>query len=287
MTTEPRATQVGRTFAAQVNGIDLRRPLDSATKEWIEQALGQFGVLSFGPQQIDDDLQHAFIEHFGPPFETTMREATSGHRHFYDITNVDEAGQKLDPASTRAMVLLGNFIWHTDGSQAQPPTRLSALHARQLPSNPPPTEYADMRAAWDALSPSRQKELEGLQIVHDFFWSRLQIGMKMEDFSEQTLQSRPNVTHPLVRTHPVTGRKSLYLASHASHPVGWPVQEGRAFMKELIAHATQPQFVYSHEWVPHEVVMWDDRWTMHRATHYEGGEARKMRWCGARETAPV
>jgi alpha-ketoglutarate-dependent 2,4-dichlorophenoxyacetate dioxygenase len=243
----PNLKQVGRTFAAKVTGVDLRTRLDPATKDWIEDALAHYGVLALGPQKIDDDHQ----------------------------------------GSTRALVLLGNALWHTDGSQMQPPTRVSALHARVLPPSPPPTEYADMRAAWDALPGARQQEIEDLHVVHNFFWSREQIGMGIADFSEETVRLRPPVTHPLVRINPITGRKSLYLASHASHPIGWPIDEGRALIKGLIAHATRPDFVYSHDWEPDELVMWDDRWTMHRSTPYKELHPRKMRWCGARETEPV
>ena len=278
---------VGNKFGARLAGIDLRTRTSPETKEEIEQALAHYGVVSLGPQKIGDEEQQSFIELFGPAYEAAVKEAGTNHKNFYDITTVDEHGRQIEEGSMRALVLLGNSLWHTDGSQAQPPTRISALHARVLPPSPPPTEYADMRAAWDALPAGRQKELEGLSIVHDFFWSREQIGVNRSSFSEETLRRLPPVAHPLVRTNPITGRKSLYLASHASHPEGWPLEQGRALMKELIAHATQRQFVYSHQWVPDELVLWDDRWTMHRATPYQEPHPRKMRWCGARETVPV
>ena len=282
-----RLKTLGNTFAARVTGIDLRVRLGAAEARWVEDALAHHGVLSFGPQHIADADQQAFIELFGPPFETVIKEAQASHKHFFDITTVDEDDQPLAPESTRAMVLAANFLWHTDGSTVPCCTRVSALHARVLPPQPPPTEFADMRAAWDALPPARQKELEKLDVLHSLMWSREQTGMKPSDFSEESRRLRPPVPHPLVRVNPITGRKSLYLAAHASHPVGWPVDEGRAFIKELIAYATQPEFVYSHDWMNDELVVWDDRWTMHRAIPFESAHPRKMRWCGAVETVPV
>jgi alpha-ketoglutarate-dependent 2,4-dichlorophenoxyacetate dioxygenase len=144
-----------------------------------------------------------------------------------------------------------------------------------------------MRAAWNALPAARRAELDGLLIEHNVFWSREQIGMRLEDFSEETRSERGPVQHPLVRRHRRTGRESLYLASHASHVVGRPVAEGRALLRQLIEHATRPEFVYSHAWSLHDLVMWDDSWTMHRATPYAGSEPRALRWCGVREVEPV
>ncbi|KQT13332.1 TauD/TfdA dioxygenase family protein [Ramlibacter sp. Leaf400] len=275
------------TFGARVTGADLKSGIGAAEVEAIEQAIATYGVLVFGQQPIGDDEQQAFIQQFGPPVVTRLKEIASGHPHFYDISTVDDEGNPIPESSARGMYLLANLLWHTDGSQNQPPIRLTALHARVLPDNPPNTEYADMRAAWDALPASRQRELEGLQVQHSILWSREQIGMKASDFSEETLRERQPVVHPLVRLNARTGRKSLYLASHASHIIGRPLDEGRALVQELMAHATQPRFVYSHAWQRGELVMWDDSWTMHRATPYKGSQPRQMRWCGVRELEAV
>jgi alpha-ketoglutarate-dependent 2,4-dichlorophenoxyacetate dioxygenase len=279
--------QVGRTFAAEATGIDLRQPIDEETRDDIEDALAQYGVVAFRGQQLNDDQQQAFIQMFGPPVVAKIKELVTSHPHFLDIGTVDAQGRPIEQGSAQGMYMLANSLWHTDGSQAQPPIRLTALHARELPSEPPPTEYADMRAAWEALSPERQAQLENLQAVHSIFWSREQIGMKAADFSEETRAEMKPVVHPLVRTNPRTGRKSLYLASHASHIVGMPLEEGRALIQELIAFATQPQFVFAYAWTPNDLVMWDDRWTMHRATPYDRPQPRKLRWCGVRELEPV
>lgn len=169
----------------------------------------------------------------------------------------------------------------------QPPIRLTALSARTLPRVPPDTEYADLRAAYEALPAALRARIDGLSAVHSILYSRTKMGMKPEDFDPGLLASRPPVVHPLVRTHPRNGRKNLYLASHASHIVGMPEDEGRALIEELTAHATRPGFVYAHKWQAHDLVMWDDSWTMHRSTPYSGSEPRILRWSGVLELAPV
>ena len=280
--------RINETFVAEVRGLDLSQGIDTRMVETIDQALAENGVLVFHNQhRLDDDMQQAFIQQFGPPVVTALKEIASGHPHFYDIGNVDPDGKPISEESARGMYMLANLLWHTDGSQNQPPIRLTALHARVLPPTPPPTEYADMRAAWDALPESRQRELEGLVVEHSIYWSREKMGMPMSSFSAETLSERKPVQHPLVRTHPRTGRKSLYLASHASHVIGWPIEKGRALIEELTAHATQPRYVYAHQWHDGDLVMWDDTWTMHRSTPYNEPHPRQLRWCGVRELHPV
>lgn len=279
--------RIGKTFAARVHGVDLARGIGPAEVAIIEDGLARNGVLVFDDQHIDDDAQQAFIEQFGPPHRAALKEIASNHPHFYDIGTVDYAGNARAKDGIADLYMRANLLWHTDGAQNQPPIRLTALHARTLPPEPPPTEYADMHAAWAALPPARQRELDGLLVEHSIYRSREQMGMKMTDFSEESLRERKPVQHPLIRTNSRTGRKSLYLASHASHVIGWPLETGRALIEELIAHATQPQFVYSHAWSLHQLVMWDDTWTMHRATPYDGAHPRHLRWCGVRELEPV
>jgi len=286
----PTPRRLGRTFAAEIVGLDLRRGIDAQTAEEIEQALAENGVLCFRDQPLDDDQQQAFIQLFGPPFVTELKEVTSGdrhHPHFYDIANVDENGRPITEDSIRGLYMKANQLWHTDGSQIQPPIRITALNARVLPPDAPDTHYADMKAAWDALPDRRKAEIDGLQVEHSMLVSRAKMGMKAEEFSEASRKLRPPVVHPLVRYHPRTGRKSLYLASHASHIIGWPQDEGAALIAELMAFATQPAFVYEHKWRPYDLVMWDDSATMHRATPYQSPHHRVMRWCGVRELEPV
>ena len=281
---------IDKDFAAEVRNIDLAGGIDAAQTESLEQALAEYGVLVFRRQPLNDAQQQGFIERFGPPIVTQLDElknARNHNPHFIDIATVDEDGKPIAAESSRGMDLLANQLWHTDGSQVQPPVRLTALSARQLPPSPPPTEYANMRAAWEALSPQRQALVDGRVAEHSIFHSRAKIGMRMSDFSEATRQNRKAVTHAMVRRNKRTGRKSLYLASHASHIVGIPVLEGRALIDELTEFATQRQFVYTHQWQSDDLVMWDDSWTMHRSTPYSEPHPRVMRWCGVRELEPV
>jgi alpha-ketoglutarate-dependent 2,4-dichlorophenoxyacetate dioxygenase len=280
-------TRIGRTFAAEVHGMDLRKGIDGNLAAEIDRALATHGVLVFRGQALDDDSQQAFIEKFGPPVVTNFKEIATGHPHFYDVGTVDSEGKPIDEDSVKGQYLLANQLWHTDGSQNQPPIRVTALHARVLPPVPPPTEYADMRAAWNDLPRETRDEIDGLVVEHSIYWSRSKIGMSMDDFSEETKAARKPVQHPLVRTHPLNGLKSLYLASHASHVIGWPVEKGRALIERLTAHATKPQYVYSHQWQTNDLVMWDDSWTMHRSTPYKDKYPRMMRWCGVRELEAV
>lgn len=280
-------TRLGRTFAAEARGFDLKRTLDASQVDAIEQGLAQYGVVVFRGQDLDVPEQTAFIRNFGPDRNAGFKEVAGANPMFVDVGTVDDQGQPIPLDSARGQYLLANRLWHTDGSFLERPIRLTALLARELPPRPPPTEYADMRAAWEALSSTRQAEIDALQVVHSIVRSREQMGFTAEKFATQTLKDHPAVTHPLVRTHPVNGRKSLYLASHASHIAGWPLERGRTLVEELIAFATQPQFVYSHDWRLHDVVMWDDRWTMHRATPYDEPHPRKMRQAAVHETQPV
>ena len=279
--------RIGRTFAARVHGVDLARGIGPKEVEALEEGLARNGVLVFEDQRIEDDAQQAFIQQFGPPHQAVLKEIASNHPHFYDIGTVDFEGTPRAKDSIADLYMRANLLWHTDGAQNQPPIRLTALHARVLPPEPPPTEYADMHAAWEALSPEMQRSLEGLLVEHSIYRSRELMGMKRSDFSEESLRARKPVQHPLIRTNPRTGWRSLYLASHASHVIGWPLEKGRQLLDELIAHATQPRFVYSHAWSLHQLVMWDDSWTMHRATPYEGSHPRHLRWCGVRELEAV
>ncbi len=279
--------KLGRSFVARVTGIDLRHAPQPELIAAIEAALGEYGVLHFPDQPLAEAEQGTFIRSFGPPTVVGATEAIGKNRNFIDVGNVDDDGKPILLGSTRADFLRGNLLWHTDGSFNQPPIRLTCLLARELPPVPPPTEFADMRAAWNTLSPQRQSELEGLRVVHSIVRSREQMGMTIDRLSTETINNKAPVEHPLVRTHPANGRKSLYLAAHASHIVGWPLDQGRALLQDLIAFATKPQFVYSHDWKVDDLVMWDDRWTMHRATPYDAPYARKMRQCSIGETEPV
>ena len=287
MTTSSGFRKIGGTFVAEASGFDLLHKLSSTEVNAIEAAIADYGVLVFRNQPMDQAQQDAFIRQFGPERQPLFKEVAGGSKTLIDVGNVDDEGRPLGKDTVQGAYNLANRLWHTDGTFLELPIRLTGLLARQLPPVPPPTEYADMRAAWDALPPSRRKELEGLQIVHNVLRSREQVGFTADKFAAETLKLLPPVAHPLVRVHPHNGRKSLYLASHASHVEGWPIDKGRVLIADLIAFATQSQFTYSHDWRLHDFVLWDDRWTMHRATVYDGPHARKMRQCAVHETEPV
>jgi alpha-ketoglutarate-dependent 2,4-dichlorophenoxyacetate dioxygenase len=178
----------------------------------------------------------------------------------------------------RNLFNLGNQLWHTDSSFKRIPAKCSLLSARELPSPGPmgggETEFADMRAAWDALPEARKCQLDGLAVEHSIFRSRSQIGFA--DFNDAIFKELPPVRQALVRHHRYSGRTSLYLASHASHIIGRPVEEGRALIEELIAFATQPQFVYRHRWTVGDLVIWDNRCTMHRGRPYDDTQRRVL-----------
>lgn len=279
--------KLGKTFVAEASGFDLTRKLTPAQVAQIESSIGEYGVLVFHDQPMDQAQQDAFILQFGPERAPLFKEVSTRSKTLIDVGTVDDEGNPIGKDTLQGAYNLANRLWHTDGTFLELPIRLTGLLARELPPVPPPTEYANMRAAWDALPAERQAELEGLRVIHHVLRSREQVGFTADKFTPETLRILPPVSQPLVRVHPVNGRKSLYLASHASHIDGWPLEKGRALILELIAFATQPQFTYSHDWRKDDFVLWDDRWTMHRATPYDGPHPRKMRQCAVHETAPI
>ncbi len=279
-------------FAAEICDLSLKGGVTDEEYEELERVLSIYGVVIFrNDQPMNDDDQEALIKRFGPPVNSVLKTkkpedgGVIERPHFLDIATVDANNNPLAKDSFEHLYHLGNQLWHTDGTQIQPPIRVTMLSARVLPPIAPDTQYADMRAAWDALPEEEKKRLEGLQVEHSIFVSRAKVGLT--DFPAEAAKLRPPVVHPLVRTHPKTGRKSLYLASHASHIIGWEKAKGEALLEELIKFATQPQFVYAHKWKTGDLVMWDDSFTMHRAMPYDAPNPRKMRWSGAQELFPV
>ena len=192
----------------------------------------------------------------------------------------------MAPDHKRRLYLLANLLWHSDMSMRQPPARVTSLSARVLPQDPPNTEFADLRGAWDALPAERQAELLGLQVEHSVYASRARVGYT--EFSEETRRRLPPVVHPLVRVHARSGRRTLYMGAHASHVIGMPLEEGRRLLEELVAFATQPRFRHVHRWRDRDLIMWDNSCTLHRATEYDDLTVRReLRWCSSREPHPV
>jgi len=275
-------------FGAEIEGLDLTRPLDADSFEAVEQALAQYSLLSFRRQRVNDEQQLAFSSRFGRVHQSVMdtKRRRLADARFGDVSNLAKEGGLLAQGSERRKFSDANQLWHTDLSFMAMPARVTVLSARQLPPAPPATEYADMRAAWDALPPQRQRELEGLRVEHSIFASRARAGFT--EFSAEEREKAPPVVQPLVRVHARSGRKSLYLSSHAGRVVGMPEDESQDLLAELTRHATQPQFVFSYTWLPHDLICWDDSCTMHRATPFESDKyVRELRWNAVCEPAPL
>src|SRR6516225_1069238 len=192
-----------------------------------------------------------------------------------DFSNLDKDGRIMSAEDRVWFFKLGDRLWHSDSSFRPVPAKYSLLSGRVIPSWGANTEFADMRAAYDALHERGKAEVEDLVCEHSLIYSREVIGFT-ELTPEEIAAFRP-VRQPLVRTHPSTGRKSLFLAAHAGAIVGWTIPEARMFLRDLTEHATRREFVYSHEWRPHDLVMWDNRQTMHRARRFDHNEVRDVR----------
>ena len=272
--------QVGPCFAAEAEGLDLTRPLSDADVEAIHVAMDTHAVLVFHDQKLDDAQQLAFTRSLGE-IEHAIGTSLRGPDElrlpttFADVSNLDKNQQVFTRDDRRRLFGLGNRLWHSDSSFKVIPAKYSLLHARSVPSKGGNTEFADMRAAYDALDEETKKEIQDLVCEHSQIFSRQQLGFT--DFTDEERERFRPVRQRLVRTHPTTGRKSLYLASHAGGIVGWPVPEARAFLRDLVEHATQRQFVYAHRWRVNDLVMWDNRATMHRARPFPAHEPRDMR----------
>src|SRR2546423_674017 len=269
-------------FVGEVDGIDCRRPLNHDEVAAIEAGMDRYAVLVIREQFITDDEQLAFTLHFGEleaystPGHLRRRDEQRLGPGMADFSNLDKSGNVM-PADDRVWFFkLADRLWHSDSSFRPVPAKYSLLSARILPSWGGNTEFADMRAAYDALDARTKTEIEDLVCLHSLIYSRQAIGFT-ELSPEEMAAFRP-VRQRLVRTHPVTGRKSLFLAAHAGAIEGWTVPESRMFLRDLTEHAVQPSFVYSHGWRPGDLVMWDNRQVMHRARRFDDrNEIRDMR----------
>ena len=270
-------TKLHPLFMAEIGGVDLTQPVSASDYAAIDDAFNTHAVLVFRGQSVTEAQQVAFSKHFGPLIPTTnyhrKGEKQRLRAELADVSNIDHENNMLPVDSERRQHSLGNQLWHTDASFKHVPARCSLLAAHEVPPTGGETEFADMRAAFDALPQARKDEIEDLVVEHSIYRSRERMGFT--GYNEATRAELPPVQQVLVRTHPGSGRKTLYLAAHASHVLGWPLEKGQALMDELIAHATQPQFTYAHHWQVGDVVMWDNRCTMHRARPYEDLKYRR------------
>lgn len=277
-------------FAAEITGIDLRQPQSAATIDAIEDAIAQYGVLVFPGQDITDDQQLAFSRQLGPLEETRGTGISKPHEMrlhpaFADISNLNVDNTVLARDNRRRLYSLGNMLWHSDSSFKPIPSTYSLLSARVPVDKGGETQFADMRAAHDALDAETKAEIADLVCEHSLIYSRTTLGF-MDLTEEERATMRP-VRQVLVREHPRSGRKSLYLSSHIGKILGWPTPEAMAFIRDLTEHATQPAFVYTHLWRKHDLVIWDNRATMHRARRYDHTQVRDMRRTTVGDTRPT
>lgn len=263
-------------FAAEAGPLDLRAAGDGETLAQIRAGMDRYAVLVFRDQAFSGAEQMAFAQRLDGELHaktgaSVIAKNRFGNEALTDISNVDEDGQLLRARDRRRQYGLANRLWHTDASFQDPPGRYSMLFAVVLPPVAADTQFADMRAAYDALPDAMRTHIEGLRVHHSIAYSRQLLGF---EFSAQEQEILKGAVHPLVRTLPY-GRKSLYLASHASSIEGWPLPEARLLLRDLTEHATQPQFVYRHCWRAGDLVIWDNRATMHRATPFDDHTHRR------------
>lgn len=266
-------TELCATFAAEVSKINISKELSDDEIEELRIAIDKYGVLVFRNQPLSDEQQVRFSEYFGDIEIADLKNnitKTSERRlsqMFSDISNLDKDQKILEKDGRQRLFNLGNRIWHSDSSFRPVPARYSLLSARAVPVTGGNTQYADMHAAYDALDAKTLTEISDLQCEHSLLYSRARLGMA--EFTEQEKADFAPVTQPLVRSHPSTGRKSLFLSSHIGSVIGLTKPDGRLLIEELTELATQEKFVYTHRWQKDDLVMWDNRRTMHRARKYE------------------
>jgi alpha-ketoglutarate-dependent 2,4-dichlorophenoxyacetate dioxygenase len=282
--------QLQKHFVGEVSGVDLRQPLTKRQAAEIEAGMDKYAVLVFHAQDITDEQQLAFALNFGE--RERARGGTVVKKEDYrltsglnDVSNLGKDGKPLPRDSRAALFNLGNWLWHSDSSFRPIPAKFSLLSARIVNPKGGNTEFADMRAAYDALDDEMKAEIEDLICEHSLMYSRGSLGFL--DYSDEEKEMFKPVLQRLVRTHPVHGRKSLYLSSHAGAVRGMSVPEGRLLLRDLNEHATQPEFVYVHKWTLHDLVMWDNRQTMHRVRRYDQSQPRDMRRATVAGTAPT
>jgi alpha-ketoglutarate-dependent 2,4-dichlorophenoxyacetate dioxygenase len=265
-------------FFGKVEGVDLRKPVDPATFAEIEAAIDRHAVLVFPGQTIDDLQQIAFSGLFGP-LEGAAKTILKGSKprlqrsEIADVSNLDEHNGILKESDRRRLYSLGNRLWHTDASFRRVPARYSLLSARVIPPEGGETEFADLRAAYDALPDTMKTRIAGLVAEHSIWYSR---GLAAPlEIDEEERAALPPVPQVLVRTHPGSKRRTLYLAAHAFRIRGMSDAEGKALLDELTEFATQPRFVHTHRWTVGDLVMWDNRCTMHRGRPYDDARYRR------------
>jgi alpha-ketoglutarate-dependent 2,4-dichlorophenoxyacetate dioxygenase len=277
-------------FVGEVTGVDLTLPLSRDEALAIEAGMDEYAVLVFPKQDITDEQQLSFARNFGEREDTrggtvAKQEDARLTSGLADVSNLGKDGKPLPRDNRIHLFNLGNCLWHSDSSFRPIPAKFSLLSARVVNWKGGNTEFADMRAAYDAVDGETKAEIEDMICEHSLMYSRGALGFL--DYTEEEKAMFKPVLQRLVRTHPVHGRKSLYLSSHAGAIRGMSVPEARVLLRDLNEHATQPQFVYVHKWTVHDLVMWDNRQTMHRVRRYDQTQPRDMRRATVAGTAPT
>lgn len=267
-------------FVGEVSGLDLRRPMTPDEVKMIEAGMDRYAVLVFHGQDLTDQEQVAFSRNFGEielavGGDLTKPEERRLGLELADVSNLDKDNKPLARDDRRRMFALGNLLWHSDSSFRAVPAKYSLLSGRAVPGEGGNTEFADMRAAYDDLDAATKAEIEDMVTEHSLLFSRGILGFA--DYSEHERKAFAPVRQRLVRTHPVTGRKSLYLSAHAGGIVGMQMPEARCILRDLTEHATQPKYVYAHRWRQYDLIIWDNRQTLHRARRFDPTKVRDMR----------
>jgi alpha-ketoglutarate-dependent 2,4-dichlorophenoxyacetate dioxygenase len=274
-------------FGGEVAGVDLREPLSTQTIAAIHEGMDRHGILVFHDQMMTPAQQRTMTEQLGPlelGFARVVRHRgqeppsappRTGYADVADMSNLGEDGQPVERSDRKIVGNMANQLWHSDSSFQKPAAKYSLLLAVRLPSWGGETEFCDLRAAYDALDSGMKAELEGLEAEHYALHSRILLGD--DEYSEAARGVFPPVLWPIVRTHPGSGRKLLFIGVHTRRVVGMTVAEGRVLLMDLLEHATQPQFVYRHVWKPGDLVIWDNRATLHRGRRWDMNEARELR----------
>jgi alpha-ketoglutarate-dependent 2,4-dichlorophenoxyacetate dioxygenase len=264
-------------FVGEVTSpISLRETTDEETLSQLRSGMDQYAVLVIHGQDFTNEEQMAFAERLDGQLNRVgvlKKKNKFGDNALIDISNIDESGDILDTYSRQRMYSLGNRLWHTDAAFNDPRGRYSMLHARVVPPVGGETEFCDLRAAYDALDDTTKADIEGLKAHFSVMHSRKTLGF--EEFTQEEAERLEGAVHPVVHTIPGSGRKSLYIASHASHIVDWPVPDGRLLLLDLRDHAVQKEYRYAHRWQPGDFVIWDNRCTMHRGLPYEDDRYRR------------
>lgn len=272
--------QIHPVFVGEVSGVDISRPLTPDEAAAIDAGINKYAVLVFHDQNLTDEQQMAFTRNFGAIEDARGGNVTKPQDKrlvtgMNDVSNLGKDGKPLARDNRQRLFNIGNSLWHSDSSFRAVPAKYSLLSARVVNPKGGNTEFADMRAAYDALDDDTKREIDDLVCEHSLMYSRGSLGFL--DYSDEEKQMFKPVQQRLVRRHPQTGRKSLYLSSHAGAILGMPMPEARLLLRDLTEHATQPAFVYVHNWRVNDLVIWDNRQTMHRVRRYDEAQPRDMR----------